>query len=51
MEAIGRDAVTNFFNVMVHQVNMSIAKFNLANNDTIYKIGARPIQYWNNFGG
>ena len=38
MEAIARDGVTNFFNVLQAQVNMQIAKFNLANNDTIYKI-------------
>lgn len=38
MEQIARDAVTNFFNVLQAQVNMQIAKFNLANNDTIYKI-------------
>jgi hypothetical protein len=38
MEAISRDAVNFFFGVMVAQVNLQIAKFNLANNDTIYKI-------------
>ena len=38
MEQISRDAVINFFGVMVAQVNLQIAKFNLANNDTIYKI-------------
>ena len=38
MEQIGHDAVDNFFNVMQEQVNLQIAKFNLANNDTIYKI-------------
>ncbi len=38
MEAIARDGVTYFFNVLQAQVNMQIAKFNLANNDTIYKI-------------
>jgi outer membrane protein TolC len=38
MEQIGRDAVTTFFNVMVAQVNLQIAQYNLANNDTIYKI-------------
>src|SRR5258708_6241521 len=38
MEQIGRDAADNFFNVMDAQVNLQIAKFNLANNDTIYKI-------------
>lgn len=38
MEAIAREAVGYFFMVMQSQVNMQIAKFNLANNDTIYKI-------------
>lgn len=38
MEAIARDGVTNFFNVLQAQVNLQIAQFNLANNDTIYKI-------------
>jgi outer membrane protein TolC len=38
MEAIGREAVNYFFMVMQSQVNLEIAKFNLANNDTIYKI-------------
>jgi outer membrane protein TolC len=38
MEQISRDAVTAFFNVLQAQVNMQIAQFNLANNDTIYKI-------------
>ena len=38
MEQIARDAVNNFFNVMQAQVNFQIATFNLANNDTIYKI-------------
>ncbi len=38
MEQISRDAVMFFFNVMDAQVNLQIAKFNLANNDTIYKI-------------
>jgi outer membrane protein TolC len=38
MEQISRDAVDAFFNVLQAQVNMQIAKFNLANNDTIYKI-------------
>lgn len=38
MEAIARDGVTFFFNVLQAQVNLQIAKFNLANNDTIYKI-------------
>ncbi len=38
MEQIARDASDNFFNVMDAQVNLQIATFNLANNDTIYKI-------------
>jgi outer membrane protein TolC len=38
MEQISRDAVAAFFNVLQAQVNMQIAQFNLANNDTIYKI-------------
>ena len=38
MEAIARDGVTSFFNVLQAQVNLQIAQFNLANNDTIYKI-------------
>lgn len=37
-EQISRDAVAAFFNVLQAQVNMQIAQFNLANNDTIYKI-------------
>jgi outer membrane protein TolC len=38
MEAIARDAVGNFFNVLQAQVDEQIARYNLANNDTIYKI-------------
>lgn len=38
MEQIARDAVGNFFSVLQAQVNLQIATFNLANNDTIYKI-------------
>ncbi len=38
MEQISSDAVEAFFNVLQAQVNAQIAKFNLANNDTIYKI-------------
>lgn len=38
MESISRDAVTRFFNVLDAQINLQIAEFNLANNDTIYKI-------------
>jgi len=38
MEQIARDAVDIFFDVLQAQVNMEIAQYNLANNDTIYKI-------------
>jgi outer membrane protein TolC len=38
MEQISSDAVAAFFNVLQAQVDAQIAKFNLANNDTIYKI-------------
>lgn len=38
MEQISSNAVSAFFNVLQAQVNMQIAQFNLANNDTIYKI-------------
>ena len=38
MEQIARDAVDYFFNVLQAQVNQQIALYNLANNDTIYKI-------------
>lgn len=38
MEQISRDAVNYFFSVMDAQVNLQIATYNLANNDTIYKI-------------
>jgi outer membrane protein TolC len=38
MEAIAREAVGHFFNVLQAQVDEQIAKYNLANNDTIYKI-------------
>jgi len=38
MEAIARDAVDHFFNVLQAQVDHQIARYNLANNDTIYKI-------------
>jgi outer membrane protein TolC len=37
-EFISRDAVNRFFNVLEAQINLQIAQFNLANNDTIYKI-------------
>ncbi len=38
MELISRTAVTRFFDVLDAQINLQIAEFNLANNDTIYKI-------------
>jgi outer membrane protein TolC len=38
MEAISSEAVSRFFNVLAQQINLQIAQFNLANNDTIYKI-------------
>jgi outer membrane protein TolC len=38
LEAISQEAVSRFFDVLQFQVNEQIAKFNLANNDTIYKI-------------
>jgi len=38
MEQIANTSVSNFFNVLQAQVNLQIARFNLANNDTIYKI-------------
>src|SRR6478609_4305632 len=38
MEEISRDAVSYFFDVLQQQVNEQIARFNLANNDTINKI-------------
>jgi len=38
MEQIGRDAVSLFFDVLQAQVNLQIATYNLANNDTIYQI-------------
>jgi outer membrane protein TolC len=38
MEQISSDAVGAFFKVLQAQINSQIAKFNLANNDTIYKI-------------
>ncbi|MFZ6014434.1 MAG: TolC family protein, partial [Bacteroidota bacterium] len=38
MEFISREATNRFFNVLQQQINLQIAKFNLANNDTIYKI-------------
>lgn len=38
MEFISSEAVDRFFAVLTSQVNRQIAEFNLANNDTIYKI-------------
>ena len=38
MEAISAEAVDRFFALAQAQVSSAIAKFNLANNDTIYKI-------------
>lgn len=38
MEFVSRESVNRFFNVLQHQINLQIARFNLANNDTIYKI-------------
>jgi len=38
MESIAKTSVDYFFSVLQAQVNSQIAKFNLANNDTIYKI-------------
>jgi outer membrane protein TolC len=38
MEFISMEAVNRFFNVLQAQVSLQIARFNLANNDTIYKI-------------
>ncbi|HET9487357.1 MAG TPA: TolC family protein [Chryseosolibacter sp.] len=38
MEDISRTATERFFNVLEQQINHQIATFNLANNDTIYKI-------------
>ncbi|MEQ9098969.1 MAG: TolC family protein [Imperialibacter sp.] len=38
MEFISRTAVDRFFSVLDAQINLQIAQFNLANNDTIYQI-------------
>ncbi|MBX2945966.1 MAG: TolC family protein [Cyclobacteriaceae bacterium] len=38
MEFISQTAVSRFFDVLDAQINLQIAEFNLANNDTIYKI-------------
>jgi outer membrane protein TolC len=37
-EFISREAVDRFFSVLQFQINLQIARYNLANNDTIYKI-------------
>ncbi|MCA6075308.1 TolC family protein [Fulvivirga sedimenti] len=38
MEFISRQATQRFFSYLDAQINLQIAQFNLANNDTIYKI-------------
>ena len=38
MESISSNAVSRFFDVLDAQINLQIATYNLANNDTIYKI-------------
>jgi outer membrane protein TolC len=38
MELVSSTAVNRFFNVLQAQISLQIATFNLANNDTIYKI-------------
>lgn len=38
LESISEQAVDKFFSVLDAQVNLQIAEYNLANNDTIYKI-------------
>lgn len=38
MESISREASDRFFNVLQSQIALQIANFNLANNDTIFKI-------------
>jgi outer membrane protein TolC len=38
MELISEQAAERFFNVLQEQIKLQIARFNLANNDTIYKI-------------
>ncbi len=38
MERISSEATDKFFSVLDAQINLQIAQFNLANNDTIYKI-------------
>ncbi|WP_339815311.1 TolC family protein [uncultured Imperialibacter sp.] len=38
MEFVSRIAVDRYFGVLTAQINLQIAQFNLANNDTIYQI-------------
>lgn len=38
MQVVASEAVDQFFEVLKAQVNLEIARYNLANNDTIYKI-------------
>lgn len=38
MEFISREATDRYFDYLESQINLQIAEFNLANNDTIYKI-------------
>lgn len=38
MQDVAGQAVNQFFDVLTAQVNLQIAQYNLANNDTIYKI-------------
>lgn len=38
MESISQEAATRFFTVLDAQINLQLAQYNLANNDTIYKI-------------
>ena len=38
MESISQEASTRFFTVLDAQINLQLAEYNLANNDTIYKI-------------
>jgi len=38
MESISQEAATRFFTVLDAQINLQLAEYNLANNDTIYKI-------------
>lgn len=38
MENVSQRAVTNFFNLIIAQVNLKIANINYASNDTLYKI-------------